>query len=120
VFAHPRTGHPLHLGNYTATIKLVLKRAGVEGYVRPCHDFRHSAITNAAAAGTPPEALMTRSGHSSYATTRRYIDLAGERFRPEAQRLEDRLWGDTGTKKRYQIASERKRTWWRRALKRLS
>jgi hypothetical protein len=36
---------------------------------------------------------MTRSGHSSYATTRRYVDLAGERFRGEADRLEQRLWG---------------------------
>ena len=36
---------------------------------------------------------MTRAGHSSYATTRRYVDLAGERFRGEADRLEQRLWG---------------------------
>ena len=52
---------------------------------------------------TPPEALMTRAGHSSYATTRRYVDLAGERFREEADRLERRLWGESGTKKRYQV-----------------
>ena len=35
---------------------------------------------------------MTRAGHASYSTTRRYIDLAGERFREEAERLERRLW----------------------------
>jgi integrase len=75
----------------------------VEGAIRPCHDLRHSSITNGAAAGTPPEALMTRSGHSDYATTRRYIDLAGERFRPEAERLEERLWGGTGTRYRYRV-----------------
>ena len=61
----------------------------------PSHELRHSSITNAAAAGTSPEALMSRAGHSSYATTRRYIDLAGERFREEADRLEDRLFGES-------------------------
>jgi hypothetical protein len=55
-----------------------------------------------AAAGTAPEALMSRAGHSSYSTTRRYIDLAGVRFREEADRLENRLWGSNGTNSRYQ------------------
>jgi integrase len=77
-------------------VRLAFARAGVDGIERPSHDLRHSSITNAAAAGTPPEALMSGSGHSSYATTRRYIDLAGERFRPEADRLEERLWGGNG------------------------
>ena len=76
-------------------------RAGVEGYARPSHDLRHSSITNAARAGTMAEALMNRAGHSSYATTRRYIDLAGARFQDEADLLERRLWGESGTKKRY-------------------
>ena len=39
---------------------------------------------------------MTRAGHASYSTTRRYIDLAGERFREEAERLERRLWVGEG------------------------
>src|SRR5918994_627322 len=56
--------------------------------------------TNAAAAGTPPEAPMSRAGHSSYTTTSRYIDLAGERFRGEAERLESRLWRASGTTNR--------------------
>ena len=55
-------------------------------------------ITNAAAAGTPPAALMARAGHSSFTTTQGYIDLAGETFREEADRLERRLWGETSTK----------------------
>ena len=46
--------------------------------------------------GVAPEALMSRSGHSSYAITRRYIDLAGLRFREEANQMEDRLWGESG------------------------
>jgi hypothetical protein len=45
---------------------------------------------------------MSRSGHSSYATTRRYIDLADVRFREDANQIEDRLWGESGTKNRYQ------------------
>jgi hypothetical protein len=45
---------------------------------------------------------MSRAGHSSYSTTRRYIDLAGEKFREEADRLEERLSGASGTKTRYE------------------
>jgi integrase len=65
--------------------------------VRPFHDLRHSSITNAAAAGTPPAALMARAGHSDFKTTQGYIDLASEMFREEADRLERRLWGDANT-----------------------
>ncbi len=78
--------------------------AGITDYVRPFHDVRHSSITNAAAAGTPPAALMARAGHSDFKTTQGYIDLAGETFREEADRLERRLWGETGTKNRYNVA----------------
>ncbi len=45
---------------------------------------------------------MARAGHSDFATTQLfYIDLSGEALREEAQRLEDRLWGGTGTRNRY-------------------
>jgi integrase-like protein len=98
----PRTGRPFDAGRYGELLRLALKRAGIEEYVRPSHDLRHSSITNAAAAGTPTGALMSRSGHSSFTTTQRYIDLAGERFREEADRLEGRLWGASGTKTGYQ------------------
>ena len=103
VFANPRTGNPFDIAHYAELLRLALKRAGVERHVRPCHDLRHSSITNSAAAGTAPEALMARAGHSDYATTRRYVDLAGERFRDDAELLEQRLWGDSSTKKRYKI-----------------
>ena len=36
---------------------------------------------------------MARAGHSDFATTQLYIDLAGETFRDEAEVLERRLWG---------------------------
>jgi hypothetical protein len=44
---------------------------------------------------------MSRAGHSSYQTTKLYVDLSGERFREEAERLEGRLWGASGTQNRY-------------------
>ena len=34
---------------------------------------------------------MTRAGHSDFATTKLYVDLAGEQFRMEAELLERRL-----------------------------
>jgi integrase len=95
VFPNPRTGHPFDANRYGEVLRLALRRARIDENIRPSHELRHSSITNAAAAGTSPEALMSRAGHSSYATTRRYIDLAGERFRAEAHRLEDRLFGES-------------------------
>jgi len=106
VFVSPLTGAPLDPKRYAATFRLALERAGISGYVRPCHDGRHSSITNAAAAGASPMALMTRSGHADFKTTQIYIDLAGETFREEAELLERRLWGESSTKKRYENASQ--------------
>jgi hypothetical protein len=48
---------------------------------------------------------MASAGHSDFKTTQDYIDLAGETFCEEADRLEQRLWGVSGAKKRYQVAS---------------
>jgi integrase len=104
VFPNPRTGRPFDSGRYGELLRKALKGARIEAYVRPSHDLRHSSITNAAAAGTPPEALMSRAGHSSYATTRLYVNLAGEKFREEAARLEDRLWGASQAKSEDQSA----------------
>jgi hypothetical protein len=98
------TGRPFDVLKYTTVLRTALAGAGIDGYVCPCHDLRHSSITNAAAAGVAPEALIARSGHSSYSTTRRYVDLAGERFREEAELLEQRLWSRSGTKNRYHTA----------------
>jgi hypothetical protein len=44
-----------------------------------------------AAAGEQPIALMARAGHSSMATTKGYLHLAGVVFRDEADALERRL-----------------------------
>jgi hypothetical protein len=47
--------------------------------------------------------LVARAGHSDFKTTQGYIDLAGETFREDADLLERRLWGLSGTKNRYQV-----------------
>ncbi len=69
VFVSPHRGSPLNPKRYAETLRAALGKAGVEGYVRPFHDGRHSSITNAAAAGTSPAALMARAGYSAFKTT---------------------------------------------------
>jgi integrase len=56
-------------------------------------DMRHTAITNDAASGNAPLAIMKHAGHTDFKTTQRYIDLAGVTFREEAERAEERLLG---------------------------
>ena len=49
---------------------------------------------------------MKRAGHTSMSTTLRYIDLAGEQFRDDADRLERRLWGEPVESSGRNIASD--------------
>jgi integrase len=93
VFCHPERGTIYRPYVFAAALKAALKAAGVEAELRPFHDLRHASLTNGAAAGESPIALMTRAGHSDMATTRVYLHLAGTVFRDEAERLEDRLLG---------------------------
>jgi site-specific recombinase XerD len=93
VFCNPFTGRPLDPKRYAETLRAALTRAKVTDYVRPFHDGRHTSLTNAAAAGIEPTKLKALAGHSDFATTQGYIDLAGEVFREEAGRLEERLFG---------------------------
>jgi hypothetical protein len=67
--------------------------------LRPFHDGRNTSITNGAAAGIGPAALMARAGHSDFKTTQLYIDLAGDTFREEAEHLEARIFADIGDRK---------------------
>jgi site-specific recombinase XerD len=98
VFCHPTTGGPMDHKRYAETLKLALKRAKVEKAMRPFHDGRHTSITNAAAAGVSPAALMARAGHSDFKTTQGYIDLAGETFREEAELADERMFGPADQK----------------------
>jgi integrase len=93
VFCHPLTGGPFDHKGYAKTLRLALARAKVDRPMRPFHDGRHTSITNAAAAGVSPAALMARAGHSDFKTTPGYIDLAGETFREEAELADARLFG---------------------------
>jgi site-specific recombinase XerD len=93
VFPHPQKGTPLDPARYADVLRAALKKAGIEKPLRPFHDGRHSSLTNAAAAGLAPAALQARAGHASFSTTQAYIDLAGVRFRDEAERVEARILG---------------------------
>jgi hypothetical protein len=94
VFCHPKRGTPLDPTWYAEEFRAALKAAGIDDYVRPFHDARHASLTNGAAAGEAPIALMTRAGHRSMATTKGYLHLAGVVFRDEADALERRLLGE--------------------------
>ncbi len=48
-------------------------------------------LTNGAAAGESPIALMTRAGQAKMSTTQTYLHLAGVVFPDEAKRLEQRF-----------------------------
>jgi integrase len=106
VFCHPTKGSPLDHKRYARTLNAAMARAKVEKTMRPFHDGRHTSITNSAAAGLSPAALMARAGHSDFKTTQGYIDLAGETFRAEAELLEQRLFGN-GTKTSGRVEAKR-------------
>jgi integrase len=61
--------------------------------------MRHTALTNLAATGASPIAVMATAGHRSMQTTKGYLHLAGVVFHDEAVNLEVRLLGvqDPGT-----------------------
>ena len=95
VFCHPQKGSPLDHKRYAETFRAALAKAEITDYVRPFHDGRHSAITNAAIAGNAPAAIQARAGHADFSTTQRYINLAGVVFREEAEREEARIFGSS-------------------------
>jgi len=99
VFAHPTRGSRLEHEWYAGEFRAALKAAGITEHVRPFHDARHAALTNMAATGASPIAVMATAGHRSMQTTKQYLHLAGVVFRDESAALERRLLGvqDSGT-----------------------
>jgi len=93
VFCHTVKGCRYSEKMWAETFRQALRAAGITDYVRPFHDLRHTALTNEAATGSSPIALMTKAGHSDMKTTRVYLHLAGTVFRDEAAALETRLLG---------------------------
>lgn len=97
VFSHPERGTTYSADTFRDALDAALAAAKVDAHVRPFHDLRHTAITNDAASGASPIAVMTKAGHADMRTTKRYLHLAGVVFREEAERLEQRLLGGTST-----------------------
>lgn len=95
VFCHPTRGSKFDHEWYAGEFRAALAVAGISDYIRPFHDARHASLTNGAAAGEAPIALMTRAGHRSTATTKGYLHLAGVVFRDEAAALERWMLGDS-------------------------
>ena len=86
-WCHPFKGSSLYPARYGTLIREALGRAGVNQSMREFHDWRHTGITNAAAAGMPPIAIMRMAGHTNFATTQRYLDLADAVFGDEVSLL---------------------------------
>jgi hypothetical protein len=95
VFCHPERGTIYRAETHKRAFEAACKAAGIDDRMRPFHDARHTAITNDAASGSSPFAVMTKAGHSDMRTTKTYLHLAGTVFRDEAQALENRLLGGT-------------------------
>src|SRR5205814_10074010 len=94
-FCHAKLGWSYLYDTCKAELWRAFAGAGLEWPegLKPCHDLRTTAITNDAIAGAHPIAIMTKAGHASMATTKRYLKLAGVVFRDDAQGLEERLLG---------------------------
>jgi len=93
VFCHPKRGTAIDPDGFAEKLAEALMAAGIPEKMRPFHDLRHTAITNDAASGASPIAVMTKAGHRSMSTTKTYLHLAGVVFRDEAESLERRLFG---------------------------
>jgi integrase len=93
VFGHPTRGSRLEHEWYAGEFRKALAAAGITDYVGPFHDARHAALTNMAATGASPIAVMATAGHRSMQTTKQYLHLAGVVFRDESAALEQRLLG---------------------------
>jgi integrase len=95
VTANQRTGHPFDVYVLGVLYREALVEAEIEDpdSLDLFHALRHSSLTNGAAAGMSPVALQARAGHSSFATTRGYLALAGVGWESETAKHSDRLWG---------------------------
>ena len=87
MFCHPHKGTHVPSGYFAKIMKSALSRAGIDRPMREYHDWRHTGITNAAAAGMEPMRIMQMAGHADFKTTQRYFDLAGVVFSTEVAKL---------------------------------
>lgn len=68
-----KPGHPLKDSYVREAFKRLGKRAGIEKRVHP-HGLRHTHASELAREGVPVHIIRKQLGHSSLATTERYID----------------------------------------------
>jgi integrase len=90
VFAHLTNGSAPCFSWFRTALAKALAKAEIDGHVR-VHGLRHTALTNMAATGASPIAVMATAGHRSMQTTQQYVHLAGVVFRDEPSALERRL-----------------------------
>jgi integrase len=84
------TGSKYWVDRYRPAFRKALEAAGIDRQVRPLHDARHGALTAMASNEAAAVTLMTVAGHTSMATTKKYLHLAGTVFHEEAAALEAR------------------------------
>jgi integrase len=107
VFAHPELGNPADFSRwYPRQFRKALAQVGITERIRPCHDIRHTALTNLAAVGAGGPKIMAIAGHRSYATTKKYIDLARMTFPAEMEALEQRMQGVRTPASRAELSTE--------------
>ena len=98
VFGHPQKGSAWDADWFRLRLDEALATVGITDRIR-IHDLRHAALTNLAATGASPIAVMATAGHRSMQTTKQYLHLAGVVFRDDADALGRRMLGvpETGT-----------------------
>lgn len=93
VIAKPSRGKALWASCVRDKLKELARRAGVEKRVHP-HGLRHTCAFELTMEGTPITVIRRQLGHSSLATTERYVDhLAPAQVIAAMQR---RSWGSAG------------------------
>ena len=85
VFCHPTKGSAGAPTGSASEFLEALAAAGIDERIR-LHDLRHAALTNLAATGASPIAVMATAGHRSMQTTKQYVHLAGVVFHDDAAR----------------------------------
>ena len=91
-----------------------LKVAGIEGRVRAFHDLRHTAITNDAAAGANPIALMTKAGHADMKTTKSTCSWQAWSSGPKLTISKSDYWESTTAFMQAPASCREIDFWWRR------
>jgi hypothetical protein len=97
VFCRSDAGTVYRYETFAAALRRAYTAAGMTFPAGCVRDLRVTSITNDAIAGANPIARMTKAGHASMSTTRRYLRLGGTVFPDEAAALEARILGRPST-----------------------